>query len=51
MFGERFLEGIKEGDIDDILTASQEKIRPTNYEDEKWFADYKRLRIVAYKES
>lgn len=51
MFGEQFLEGIKEGDIDDILTASQEKIRPTNYEDEKWFADYKRLRIVAYKES
>lgn len=50
MFGEQFLEGIKEEDIDDILNTSQEKIRSTNYEDEKWFADYKRLRIVAYKE-
>lgn len=50
MFGEHFLEGIKEEDIDEILSVSQEKMRPTNYEDGKWFADYKRLRIVAHKE-
>lgn len=50
MFGEQFLKGIKKGDIDGILNASQEKIRPTNFKDEKWFADYKRLRIVACKE-
>ena len=50
MFGEQFLEAIKEEDIDHILNISQEKIKSTNYEDGKWFADYKRLRVVAYKE-
>lgn len=49
MFGEQFLEGIKEEDIDDILNISQDEIKSTNYENGKWFADYKRLRIVAYK--
>ena len=50
MFGEKFIEGIKEENIDEILNQTQEKIRSTNFENGKWFADYKRLRIVAYKE-
>lgn len=50
MFGEKFLQGIKEGSVDEILSITQEKIRSTNFEDGKWFGDYKRLRIVAYKD-
>ena len=49
MFGEKFLEGIKEDNLDEILNQTQEKIRSTNFEGGKWFADYKRLRIIAYK--
>lgn len=49
MFGEKFLEGVQEESIDEILNKTQEKIRSTNFEDGKWFGDYKRLRIVAYK--
>jgi trans-aconitate methyltransferase len=50
MFGAPYLQGVDEKDLDKLLKLSQEKIRSTNFVDGKWYADYKRLRIVAFKE-
>jgi trans-aconitate methyltransferase len=50
MFGAPYLQGVDESDLEQLLEASQEKIRSTNFVDGKWYADYKRLRIVAFKE-
>lgn len=50
MFGAPYLQGVNEKDIEKLLDVSQEKVRSTNFVDGKWYADYKRLRIVAVKE-
>ena len=49
MFGENFFKGIDEITADKIRTEVQEVIRSTNFKDGKWYADYKRLRVVAAK--
>jgi trans-aconitate methyltransferase len=49
MFGESFLEGIEPNDIESILDEVQDRIRSTNFRNNKWYADYKRLRVVATK--
>jgi len=51
MFGEYFLKDIKPERVEEILDQTQQRIKPTNYKDGKWFADYKRLRIVLLKSS
>ncbi|MGV3765205.1 MAG: class I SAM-dependent methyltransferase [Chitinophagaceae bacterium] len=50
MFGSAFLIGMQEDDITEVLQQVQEKLRPTNFINGVWIADYKRLRIVAVKE-
>ena len=50
MFGSSFLNNIDKTVADKMLTEIQESLRPTNFRDGKWFADYKRLRVVAIKE-
>jgi trans-aconitate methyltransferase len=50
MFGSSFLAGLDEATSDRILTEIQEYLRPTNFRNGKWYADYKRLRVVAIKE-
>jgi trans-aconitate methyltransferase len=50
MFGSSFIAGIDELQADKILTEIQEYLRPTNFRNGKWFADYKRLRVVAIKQ-
>lgn len=51
MFGQQFLAGIKEEDIDAICSGVQEKLKRTHFRDGKWYADYKRLRVMAIKEN
>lgn len=51
MFGESFFQDVAAGDIEEIKTEVQENVRPKCLTDGKWFADYKRLRIVAVKEA
>lgn len=49
MFGRSYLENISDKDVDEILKEVEQQLRPSNFRDGKWFADYKRLRIAALK--
>ena len=49
MFAKPFFEGINNEDADEIQKEVQHKLRDQLFKNGKWFADYKRLRIVAYK--
>ncbi len=51
MFGVNFLANIPLNDIDGILEETASILRPTHYRDGIWNADYKRIRIIAIKES
>ncbi len=50
MFGSSFLKNIDESVADKMLTEIQESLRETSFRNNKWYADYKRLRIVAIKQ-
>jgi len=50
MFGSSFLKNMDESVADKMLSEIQESLRPTNFRNEKWYADYKRLRVVAIKQ-
>lgn len=50
MFGQLFLKGLQKTDIDAVLDTVEQDLRKTNYQNGKWYADYKRLRILAIKE-
>jgi trans-aconitate methyltransferase len=49
MFGSAFLRGIDEVVVNEILDEVQEVLKPTHFRNGKWYADYKRLRVVAIK--
>jgi trans-aconitate methyltransferase len=49
MFGSAFFKELDELVVNEILEEAQETLRPTNFRNNKWLADYKRLRIVAVK--
>ena len=49
MFGTAFFKGIEEADVNKILDEVQQELVPTNYRNGQWFADYKRLRVIAIK--
>lgn len=49
MFGKSFLDGIDTNAVNAILDEVQETVRTSNFRNNKWYADYKRLRIVATK--
>jgi trans-aconitate 2-methyltransferase len=51
MFGNSFLKKIDEPLAGKILTEIQESLRPTNFREGRWYADYKRLRVVAIKKA
>ncbi|HLY72379.1 MAG TPA: methyltransferase domain-containing protein [Puia sp.] len=50
MFGSSFLKNIDEGLADKMLNEIQESLRATNFRNNRWYADYKRLRVVAIKQ-
>ncbi len=49
MFANPFFKGIPEEKISAIVRAIEQESRPFLYRDNTWFADYRRLRIVALK--
>ncbi len=49
MFARSYLEGVSDKEIEAVLEDAGQQLRTTNYRDGKWYADYKRLRIVALK--
>ena len=49
MFCTAFFKDIPDTEIDTILEEIQETLKPTHYTNHTWFADYKRLRIEAFK--
>ena len=49
MFGTSYLQDIDATSLDNILTGVEDKLRVTHFRDGKWFADYKRLRVLAIK--
>ncbi|WP_205512195.1 class I SAM-dependent methyltransferase [Longitalea arenae] len=51
MFGGAFLEGVEAAAKDNILEEVEETLRQTQFRNQKWYADYKRLRVVAIKEN
>jgi trans-aconitate 2-methyltransferase len=51
MFCGAYLEGVDAAANDAILEEVQETLRSTQFRQQKWYADYKRLRVVAIKEN
>ncbi len=49
MFGSSFFIDIPEQDKNEILEEVQNNIRSSCYKDGKWYADYRRIRILARK--
>lgn len=50
MFGDRVFAGISDEVKEQVLARTEEKVRDRLFHDGQWFADYTRLRVVAYKE-
>jgi trans-aconitate methyltransferase len=50
MFGGNMLTGVSDDGKQQVLARTEEKLRDRLYKDGQWFADYRRLRIVAIKE-
>lgn len=49
MFAAPFFRGVESSDVQNILKEIQESLREDLFRNGKWFADYKRIRIVAHK--
>ena len=49
MFCKPFLNGVNDLEVVDIMNEVQKELVPTLFRDGKWFADYKRIRVVAFK--
>lgn len=49
MFGKDVFEGAGEKMVDRMLNQIQDSLAPTRFYDGQWYADYKRLRMVATK--
>lgn len=49
MFGMPFFDGVEANRMEEIKSEVQESLRPELFKEGKWFADYKRIRVIAYK--
>lgn len=49
MFASPLLEGVRETELLAIMAKVQDRLTPTNFKNNKWYADYYRLRMVAAK--
>lgn len=50
MFAGSFFEGIAESEALDMVNEVQDQLRPELFKSGKWYADYKRIQIIAYKD-
>lgn len=51
MFGAFFFEGISANEIEKIKTDIQQLLKPILFKKGNWYADYRRIRIVAFKKT
>ncbi len=51
MFGKAFFNNVSVEHIEEVKQEVQEKVQSECFKNGKWFADYKRIRIVAVKEN
>lgn len=49
MFGKSFFKDVKKEDVDQIILETENSLRPLLFRNNKWYADYKRIQIIAYK--
>jgi trans-aconitate methyltransferase len=49
MFGAVFLDAVKPADHERLFDLIEQRLRPTLWRDGRWHADYRRLRVLAYK--
>jgi len=49
MFGNAFCSGLSAGEQDEFIRESENFLRPVLFHDGSWFADYRRLRVIARK--
>lgn len=50
MFAEPFFEGVDPQLKAEIMLETQQGLRPTNYHEQQWYADYVRIRVVATRQ-
>lgn len=50
-FADNVVESLPESKREDVIAQVERELRPALFRDGSWFADYRRIRIVAYKES
>ncbi|TAD98334.1 MAG: class I SAM-dependent methyltransferase [Bacteroidetes bacterium] len=50
MFTKLFMKNLQKPEIDAVLDKVEQDLKKTNYQNGKWYADYKRLRILAIKQ-
>jgi trans-aconitate 2-methyltransferase len=51
MFAGGFLSGLSDNVRSQVINAVEERLRPGLYRDGNWSADYRRIRVVAVKNS
>ena len=49
MFGNSFLVGIDEEELEPLLDQIQDKLKPKLFDGTQWVADYRRIQIVGRK--
>ena len=49
MFGQAFLKGLNSNEIKEVLGEAEKNLRSSLYRNNRWIADYRRLRVIAYK--
>jgi trans-aconitate methyltransferase len=49
MFGAPYLDGLPDEVVNAITTEVENRLRATNFINGNWYADYVRLRVIAYK--
>ncbi len=47
MFGDPFFSGVDAATRQTVIAAMSDRLRPTMYRDGSWYADYRRLQVVA----
>jgi trans-aconitate 2-methyltransferase len=50
MFANNVLDGLPDGTRDEVLGLTEVNLRDVLYRDGQWFADYRRIRVIAIKE-
>lgn len=49
-FGQPYLQAVRPGEVEALLAEVEAEVKPTNFREGGWYADYVRLRVMAMKE-